>query len=872
MAAELGLLAATAAVGFYGATAQEKRNFGPSAAAVGLQQSLDAAVKRANEEAAKAAKLANDLKELQTKCGELQKKSGSAMAAEDAFRRASPDVLKAAADCVIKKLNIVDERMKSVLQAPAKSTLRRGTLWQLYGLASQVEGAPPQKGGRDPPPLDDGSEDPVAEGTADLDEKMAAAAGTPPPPPPPPPPPGPQPEDEKKRIQDEALAPEDVADEIADVPMADPEVAPPPAPAASDYEEGPPSPTPEAPEVVPAPAPAPALTSLFATPPTSIRSMGYDAFAAAWVECIDAGKTALPAVREEQRVQTKNQEDAIAAEMSNDLLGSAKAVVADAEGQMPELDIRAGTLTGTSQANAQMAKKKLEDILSLARDIAGSTPSTTAEQWQGLPPEWKTIKRDVTNALAAYRTAVSRPRSLSERLGLSKPAPSPALFTGTAMTPAPVVVPAVVPAPALAPAVVPAPVPAPAPALPAVAIPPPDLPATPDAVEPEDGPASLDDTVMAPDAIAGPPAPAPEPAARPLPDNVARTRNEFAVEYAATDLSDEDKADVVGRFYRLDIDTQESIQGIVRQLATDEERVAYLRKWLEEQRAGDGVVAPARPLVGPRPVLGGPNTTRRAPTDYAAKLREWQMSRLALFNALPPAQKAKVLRGMRRRATRRKARDDRLKRLPGYVRRGTLAPTAAVPAAIAAGPPLSPEDQAELNRIIEDIDTPSSPAPASTSLADVEAELEDEIAGALTPEEIAATVSAVNRPLGPQVDVDGEMAALGTPTAAVPAPVPGSPPGPPLARTLARSTLERSFDVADNAKTKDELKSAIDVIEKEMAAHSGVVTTQTKYRNRLTALRETLKTMKGGRRVRKSTLRTHRGVNKRKNVRGSRGR
>jgi hypothetical protein len=149
--------------------------------------------------------------------------------------------------------------------------------------------------------------------------------------------------------------------------------------------------------------------------------------------------------------------------------------------------------------------------------------------------------------------------------------------------------------------------------------------------------------------------------------------------------------------------------------------------------------------------------------------------------------------------------------------------------------------------------------------------------------------SAVNKPLGrdftdaeleAELNVPASSEATDKPTAATAAPNSAQPPAVPVNAQVQeqnravpspafQSPLERSFAVAQKAKTKDDLKTAIDAIVKEMAVEgaSGVATTQSRYRNRLAALRDTLKGMPGG--MRKRTLKKRRGLNKR-NVRRTR--
>lgn len=332
----------------------------------------------------------------------------------------------------------------------------------------------------------------------------------------------------------------------APLALGDIEPTGPPAPATiADFEE---TATDEE-DPAPAPASVAALTSVFAPLPTSIRSMGFDAFAATWLDCIAKERAGLPAAREERQAdaaaeqQTAQRNNEAATEMSKELITTAEKVLKDAERELPELWRLAQALPPDLRIDADEEKYKFLRVLNLAKDIAESTPVITAKQWEERPKEWKTFEEDVAMARAAYIKRVTPP--LTQRLDLSE--------TRSAATAA------------------------------------------------------------APAAVAGPPAPAPEPAAAtpvaPSPEAIARARearlqrNRAAnvlepaaapadvqkkrpIDYAYDVLPELEASDFSDHYNRLTREEREVVLSEILKRPTDAEKAAYLReltaKWQTE--------------------------------------------------------------------------------------------------------------------------------------------------------------------------------------------------------------------------------------------------------------------------------------------------
>lgn len=434
-------LGVTSAVGLYGASAEEKRVLGPYDR--GNQAQLDAERAKAQAAEARAAKLERDLQEERKRRERTESRSCNSPAAEDAFRRANPQILEKAAYGIIAELSIADPKLQDVLKAPAKSIFRRGTILELYELAVLAESSV-QRGGATP--------DPSATSTPEL-----------------------------TGVDGEGVVP--------DIAPATPEVAPPPAPFSP---EPAPAPAPSTPEPAPVPAPStpevipasnempiaeplalpvagepPSVGGPLPSQPTSIAEMGCLAFAALWLKYINLVSEGVGKAKEEKKAQEAQvRSDTEAVRLSEAFHETLLKAVRSAEESRKSIDEMFDKLPEERKALVQPARDALDSEFVKANELVfatepGKVPNiaTWVSDVESKYPDWKTAKESLQRRLADYETATKGATTTKEKLPLSvrffgsKVPPRPPtgpLFTGTSVSPGPTS--QVVPEPAVAPA------------------------------------------------------------------------------------------------------------------------------------------------------------------------------------------------------------------------------------------------------------------------------------------------------------------------------------------------------------------------------------------------------------------------------------
>jgi hypothetical protein len=445
LAAAIGIPAAVALYGAMKAEEARAAQFGP-VADPGTQKALDAEKQKRIAAEAREAKLLADLASEQGKRSKLERRSALSMAAEDAFRRASPDVLATAATGVIGVWGVTNPRVVDALQAPAKNYIRRGTLWELYGVTRQAESVP-QAGGAEKRKaeeadgeakrakledeagdVDNGSPTPSTTASTTA-SNVGSVATTPASTPALGPTPAPKNSPPAVASMAPAPAPAVSSPPPPDVtPSSNPfdapasasayvpgTVAPPPQPAAAsssplpdfpedDGSSAAPSSSPAAsdipppdeftpiPEEAPTQSGMPAISTFLpslggpSTPPTPIRDMGYEAFAGEWLTQINAAKGTVIKGKEDTQEQEKltrsNEEASRLAKALEESLTKAKAKM---DADRPKIDKMYASLPADRRAEVDPMNDKLSKAINRTNAlIVAAKGVQTAEQWQAM--------------------------------------------------------------------------------------------------------------------------------------------------------------------------------------------------------------------------------------------------------------------------------------------------------------------------------------------------------------------------------------------------------------------------------------------------------------------------------------------------------
>ena len=395
-------LGLTSAVGLYGASAEEKRVLGPYDTGSQAQLNLERAKTQAAE--ARVAKLERDLQEERKRREGSEARCCNSPAAEEAFRQAPAQVLEVAADGLIQELGIVNEKLKTILQSPAKSILSRGTILQLYELAVLAESSI-QRGGAEeepsttvyPPPAPASSSESMY---PDLGPKPVSSSTT----------------------------------DMDPVPLEPPSSAiPVEVPVVS------------APSAIPIEVPAVSAPSAM-----SITEMGCLAFAALWLKHINLAIGGVKQRQEQKQTDdAKARSDDEARRLSQAFHMSLDKAVKSVQESRKSIDEMFDKLPEDRKTLVQSARDELDKVLSEAKRLLEATElgtildvATWVSKVESSHPDWKSTKDRLQRRLTDYETATKGAASTKEKIPLSvrlfgSKTPPPRLRSPMPGTPAP---------------------------------------------------------------------------------------------------------------------------------------------------------------------------------------------------------------------------------------------------------------------------------------------------------------------------------------------------------------------------------------------------------------------------------------------------